>query len=213
MKLKYEQQWHQFKTYINNSLKLTTHKLTLISILLAVTTLISLLEIPTFFVNFLTIDFGNTINLIAVLIVGLAYGLLISLIVPWLRLILPHVTSNANAVGELAYMLSTITLLLLYSSFHMLFKQLPWWKTQTTNWWKRLMMVELPTAIITCILISLINAFYNWAFILDMYGASNLKNKIWVLFVPYNLFKFTLVLFLYLLLVRTIQILIKHFNL
>lgn len=213
MNLKYEQKYQKFKNYLNNSLKLTTQKISLVSILLAVTTLISLLEIPTFFMSFLTIDFGNTINLLAILIIRLPYALLIGLVVPWLRLILPHIETGGNAVGELAYMLSTITLLILYSSFHLLFKQLPYWKNQPTNWWKRLMIVEIPTVVITCILVSLLNGFYNWAFILDMYGATNLKDKIWVLFVPYNLFKFTLILILYLLLVRPVQILIQHFNL
>ncbi|WJG69992.1 hypothetical protein [Spiroplasma ixodetis] len=213
MSLKYEKKWQQFKSNINNSLKLTTHKIALISSLLAVTTLMALLETPPIFLPFLKIDFGNTINLIALLIIKLPYSLLIAIIVPWLSLILPHFPSgNAEPIGEFAYMLSTITLLLLYSSFKLLFKQLPFWKAQSNNSWKRLMIIEIPTIVITCILVSLISAFYNWAFILDMYGAGDLKDKIWIVFVPFNLIKFTSVLLLYLLLVRPVQILVQHFN-
>ncbi|MBP1526045.1 MAG: hypothetical protein H9Q65_04905 [Spiroplasma ixodetis] len=213
MSLKYEKKWQQFKSNINNSLKLTTHRIALISSLLAVTTLMTLLETLPIFLPFLKIDFGNTINLIALLIIKLPYSLLIAIIVPWLSLILPHFPSgNAEPIGEFAYMLSTITLLLLYSSFKLLFKQLPFWKTQSNNSWKRLMIIEIPTVVITCILVSLISAFYNWAFILDMYGAGDLKDKIWIVFVPFNLIKFTSVLLLYLLLVRPVQILVQHFN-
>ena len=214
MILKYEQKWQKFKNNINNSLKLTTNKIALISILLAVTTLITLLETPPIFFPFLKIDFGNTINLIAMLIIKLPYSLLISIIVPWLSLILPHFSSgNGEPIGEFAYMLSTITLLLLYSCFKLLFKQLPFCKDHKhSNSWKQLMIIEIPTIVITCILVSLISSFYNWAFILDMYGASDIKDKIWIVFVPFNLIKFTSVLFLYLLLVRPVQILIQHFN-
>ncbi|WP_342274181.1 hypothetical protein [Spiroplasma endosymbiont of Phycita roborella] len=213
MSLKYEKKWQQFKSNMNNSLKLTTHRIALVSSLLAVTTLMTLLETPPIFLPFLKIDFGNTINLIVLLIIKLPYSLLIAIIVPWLSLILPHFPSgNAEPIGEFAYMLNTITLLLLYSSFKLLFKQLPFWKTQSNNSWKRLMIIEIPTIVITCILVSLISAFYNWAFILDMYGAADLKDKIWIVFVPFNLIKFTSVLFLYLLLVRPVQILVQHFN-
>lgn len=215
MNLKYQQKWQQFKSYVNCSFKLTTYKIALISILLAVTTLMTLLETPPIFLDFLKIDFGNTINLIATLIVKLPYSLLIAIIVPWLSLILPHFPSGSNSepIGEFAYMLSTITLLLLYSSFKLLFKLLPFWQEQPSNSWKRLMIVEIPTVVITCVLVSLIITFYNWAFILDMYGAGYLRDKIWIIFVPFNLIKFTSVLFLYLLLVRPVQILIQHFNL
>lgn len=215
MNLKYQQKWQQFKNYLNHSFKLTTHKITLISVLLAVTTLMTLLETPPIFLNFLKIDFGNTINLLAILIIRLPYSLLIAIIVPWLSLILPHFPSgnSGEPIGELAYMLSTITLLLLYSGFKMLFKLLPFWKEQPSNSWKQLMIIEMPTVIITCVLVSLIITFYNWAFILDMYGAGYLKNKIWIIFLPFNLIKFTSVLSLYLLLVRPVQILIQHFSL
>jgi len=72
----------QFNKKIINSFKLTTHKITLIVLLLALTVLISLLEIPVFFNDFLTIDFGTTINLLAVFIIGLPYSLLIAVIAP-----------------------------------------------------------------------------------------------------------------------------------
>lgn len=214
MNLKCEQKWQQFKFFLNNSLRLTTHKIALISVLLAVTTLMTLFETPPIFLSFLKIDFGNTINLIAILIIKLPYSLLIAIIVPWLCLILPHfpTAGGGDPIGEFAYMLSTITLLLLYSSFKLLFKQILVWRNQP-NSWKRVMIIEIPTIIMTCVLVSLICAFYNWAFILDMYGASNLKDKIWIAFVPFNLIKFSSILFLYLLLVRPVQILIQHFNL
>ncbi|WP_342275994.1 ECF transporter S component [Spiroplasma endosymbiont of Nebria brevicollis] len=210
MNLKNENHLQQLKTYFISAFKLTTHKVAMISILLALTTLISLLEIPTFF-GFLTIDFGNTINLLAVVVLKLPYGLLIGIITPWLRLIIPHVVPS-NVIGELSYMLSTISLILIYCSFHMLFKLLPYWKDEPTNWWKRLLIVELPVVIITCILVSLVNVFFNWAFILDLYGQGDYKNQLWIVFLPYNLFKFTLVLGLFFLLVRPIQILGQHFN-
>ncbi|WP_375317099.1 ECF transporter S component [Spiroplasma endosymbiont of Virgichneumon dumeticola] len=210
MNLKNENHIQQVKTYFISALKLTTHKVTMISILLALTTLISLLEIPTFF-GFLTIDFGSAINLLAVVVLKLPYGLLIGIIMPWLRLIIPH-TVPGNVVGELSYMLSTISLILIYCSFHMLFKLLPYWKNEPTNWWKRLLIVELPVVIITCILVSFVNVFFNWAFILDLYGQGDYKNQLWIVFLPYNLFKFTLVLGLFLLLIRSVQILGQHFN-
>lgn len=210
MNLKNENHIQQVKTYFISALKLKTHKVAMISILLALTTLISLLEIPTFF-GFLTIDFGSTINLLAVVVLKLPYGLLIGIIMPWLRLIIPH-TVPGNMVGELSYMLSTISLILIYCSFHMLFKLLPYWKNEPTNWWKRLLIVELPVVIITCILVSFVNVFFNWAFILDLYGQGDYKNQLWIVFLPYNLFKFTLVLGLFLLLIRPVQILGQHFN-
>jgi len=212
MTLKQESYWQKSKNDFIFALKLTTHKVALISTLLALTTLVSLMEIPTFFMPFLTVDFGNTINLLAVLIIRLPYALLIAIIVPWLRLVLPHIGSGGNVIGEFAYMLSSITILLLYFGFRQLINQLPWWKNQPRKWGKRMMMVEVPTMIISCLLQSLINTFFNWSFILDWYGASALKNDLWVIFFPYNLFKFTLVLGLFLILTRPVRILAHHVN-
>lgn len=210
MNLKRENYMKKLKKYFISAFELRTYKVAMISILLTLTTLISLLEIPTFF-GFLTIDFGNTVNLLAVVILKLPYGLLIATTMPWLRLMLPHI-GIGSVIGELSYMLSTISLILIYCSFHMFFNLLPYWKNEPINWWKRLLLVELPVIIITCILVSLVNVFFNWAFILDLYGQGGYKNQLWIVFLPYNLLKFTLVLGLFLLLIRPVQILSQHFN-
>lgn len=210
MILKSDHHIEKLKTYFTSACKLTSNKVSMISILLALTTAISLLEIPTFF-GFLNIDFGNTVNLLAIVVLKLPYSLLIGIVTPWLRLILPHI-GVGSVIGELSYMLSTITLILIYCSFHMLFKLLPYWKDEPTNWWKRLLIVESSAVIITCILVSLVNVFYNWAFILDLYGQGDYKNQLWIVFLPFNLFKFTLVLGLFLLLVRPVQVLGQRFN-
>lgn len=195
------------KNKTKTTFKLNTQKITMIGILLAFTTVVSLLEIPTFFESFLKLDFGNTINLMAVLIIGLPYSLLIAMIVPWLKL-----AAGGELIGDLAYMISTITFLLLYCSLQLLFHQLLFSKIKPTNAWKPFLLVELLTAIITCILQSLLNTFFNWSFILDLYSMGYLKNQIWVVFLPFNCFKFSLVLSLYLVLLRPVKVLLKNIN-
>lgn len=198
-------QWEKIK----EGFSLSTHKIALISIFLALTTLISLLEIPTFFNTFLTIDFAVTINLLAVFIIGLPYSLLIAIIYPWIRLIIPH-TLPANVVGEISTMLSAITSLIIFFSIHDLLLLLV---KGNKDSWKPHLVVNIVSAILACIVISFLNIFYNWAFILDLYGASEQKKILLTLYLPYNLFKFSLVLFLFLLLEKPLAILKRHFNL
>lgn len=198
----------QFNKKIINSFKLTTHKITLIVLLLALTVLISLLEIPVFFNDFLTIDFGTTINLLAVFIIGLPYSLLIAVIAPWLRLIIPH-TMPPNVVGELAYMLSSISTLVVF----FLINSLLFYFFNKNNNWKLSLIFDISSAVLTTIIISFLNTFFNWAFILDLYGAQALKSLLWTLFLPYNLFKFTLIFILFCLLKKPFLFLKHHFNL
>ncbi|MCL8209651.1 ECF transporter S component [Spiroplasma attinicola] len=198
----------QFNKKIISSFKLTTHKITLIVLLLALTVLISLLEIPVFFNDFLTIDFGTTINLLAVFIIRLPYSLLIAVIAPWLRLIIPH-TMPPNVVGELAYMLSSISTLAVF----FLINSLLFYFFNKNNNWKLSLIFDISSAVLTTIIISFLNTFFNWAFILDLYGAQALKSLLWTLFLPYNLFKFTLIFILFCLLKKPFLFLKHHFNL
>lgn len=199
--------WQTFKENFINSFKLTTQRITLIGIFLALTTLISLFEIPTFFNSFLTVDFANTINLLAVFVIKLPYGLLIAIIFPWLRLIIPH-TIAPNVIGEFANMLSSISVLLIYFGLKMLVSLINYNK----NNWKLFWLIESLICVICVLAISLLNTFYNWAFILDLYGTPQFKSVLWTLFLPYNLFKFTLVFLLFLLLQKPLLILKDHFN-
>ncbi|MDQ7983089.1 MAG: hypothetical protein REH79_02580 [Spiroplasma sp.] len=198
----------QFNQKLINSFKLTTHKLTLIVLFLAVTVLISLLEIPTFFNDFLTIDFGITINLLTVYLIGLPYGLLISLIAPWLRLVIPH-TMPPNVIGEIANMLSSVSTLIVF----FLVNNLLLWLFKQKNNWKLSWVIDISSAILTIIIISLLNTFYNWAFILDLYGVNDLKSLLWTLFLPYNLFKFTLIFILFIILKKPLLVLKNKANL
>lgn len=193
---------------IISSFKLTTHRITLIVLFLALTVLISLLEIPTFFNDFLTIDFGITINLLAVYIIGFPYGLLIAIIAPWMRLVIPH-TVPPNVIGELAYMLGSISTLVVF----FLINSLLIWFFNKNNNWKLTLIFDISSAILTVIIVSLLNTFFNWAFILDLYGTQALKSLLWTLFLPYNLFKFTLIFILFCLLKKPVLFLKSHFNL
>lgn len=197
----------QFNQKIISSFKLTTHKITLIVLFLALTVLISLLEIPTFFNDFLTIDFGITINLLAVFVIG-PYGLLIAIIAPWLRLVIPH-TIPPNVIGELANMLSSISTLIVFFVINNL---LIWFFNKNNNW-KLSLIFDITSSVLTIIIISLLNTFFNWAFILDLYGAQALKSLLWTLFLPYNLFKFTLIFILFCFLKKPVLFLKSHFNL
>lgn len=199
---------NQFNQKIISSFKLTTHKITLIVLFLALTVLISLLEIPTFFNDFLTIDFGMTINLLAVFIIGLPYGLLIAIVAPWLRLVIPH-TMPPNVIGELANMLSAISTLIVF----FLINSLLFYCFNKKNNWKLTLILDISSAILTIIIVSFLNTFFNWAFILDLYGTQVLKSFLWTLFLPYNLFKFTLIFSLFCLLKKPILLLKHHFNL
>lgn len=197
------------------NLNLNTKKITIISLLLAVCTLISLFEIPTFFSSFLTLDFSSTVLLISLFLIGLVYSLLIACIFPWLRLIIPH-TVASNAVGELSNMLSSISLLLIYylvfKLFLVLFKNNsnPQARFSAT---KKVFWYFIITAIITCLAISLINVFFNWAFILSLYNAGQFKKMLWPVLFPYNLFKFSLVLLVFLLLLKPVYNLKLFINL
>lgn len=198
----------QFNQRIINSFKLTTHKITLIVLFLALTVLISLLEIPTFFNDFLTIDFGITINLLAVFVIGLPYGLLIAVVAPWLRLIIPH-TMPPNVIGEIANMLSSISTLLVF----FLINSLLFYFFNKKDKQKLILAFDIISSGLTIIIVSFLNVFFNWIFILDLYGARALKSLLWTLFLPYNLFKFTLIFILFLLLKKPILFLKHHFNL
>lgn len=204
-KKKWKEQWNK----IADNFKLTTHRIVLIAIFLALTTLISLLEIPTFFNSFLTIDFAVTINMLAVFVVGLSYSLLIAVVYPWIRLGIPH-TMPATVVGELSAMLAAITSLLVFFLIHDLLLLLI---KGNKNSWKPHLVVNIISAILACLVISLLNTFYNWAFLLDLYGVSEQKKFLWTLYLPYNLFKYSLVLILFLLLEKPLAILKHHFNL
>lgn len=208
-KSKFKQFWQRQWTKLVEDFKLTTHKIALIGIFLALTTLISLLEIPTFFNSFLTIDFAVTINLLAVFIVGLPYSLLIAIIYPWIRLGIPH-TVPPDVIGAFASMLNAITALVVFFLIHDLLLLLI---KGNTDSWKPHLIVNIISAILACVLISLLNTFYNWAFILDLYAASEQKKVLWVLYLPYNLLKFSLVLTLFLLLEKPLAILKRHFDL
>lgn len=205
----FKEYWKSRWKNILASFQLTTHKIALIAIFLALTVLISLLEIPTFFNNFLTIDFAVTINLLVVFVIGLPYSLLIAVIYPWIRLGIPH-TVPPDVIGELATMLSALTSLIVFFFIHDLLLFLV---KGNKEHWKPHLIVNIISAILACVIISLLNTFYNWAFILDLYGASDLKKVLWTLFLPYNLFKFTLILILFLLLEKPVAILKHHFNL
>lgn len=201
--------WKNYWKKIRADFQLTTHKITLIAIFLALTTLISLLEIPTFFNEFLTIDFAVTINLLAVFIIGLPYSLMIAVIYPWIRLAIPH-TVPPNVIGELANMLAAVSSLIVFFLIHDLLMLLIKGHKES---WKPHLVINIISAVLACILISLLNTFYNWAFILDLYGAPQFKNILWVVFFPYNVLKFALVLTLFLLLEKSMAMLKRHFNL
>ncbi|MBE4704404.1 ECF transporter S component [Spiroplasma platyhelix] len=205
----FKQFWKRQWAKIVEDFQLSTHKIALIGIFLALTTLISLLEIPTFFNSFLSIDFAITINLLAVFIVGLPYGLLIAIIFPWIRLGIPH-TMPPDVVGALSSMLSAITSLIVFFAVHDLLLLLI---KGNRDSWKPHLVVNILSIILACVLISLLNTFYNWAFILDLYGASEQKQILWVVYLPYNLLKFSLVLILFLLLEKPLAILKRHFDL
>ncbi|MGL5268256.1 MAG: ECF transporter S component [Spiroplasma sp.] len=204
-KKNWKEQWNK----VFKSFKLTTHKIVLIAIFLALTTLISLLEITTFFNSFLTIDFAITINLLAVFVVGLPYGLLIAIIYPWIRLVIPHMMP-ANVVGELSAMLASITSLIVFFLIHDLLLLL---NRGNKDSWRPHLVVNIISAVLACLIISLLNIFYNWVFLLDLYGVSEQKKVLWTLYLPYNFFKYTLVLILFLLLEKPLAILKRHFNL
>lgn len=208
-KNRFKEFWKQQWAKIVDDFKLTTHKITLIGIFLALTTLISLLEIPTFFNHFLSIDFAITVNLLAVFIVGLPYALLIAIIYPWIRLGIPH-TMPPDVIGAFAAMLSSITSLLVFFLIH---DVLLFLIKGNKDSWKPHLIVNIISVILACVLISLLNTFYNWAFILDLYAASDQKKVLWVIYLPYNLLKFSLVLTLFLLLEKPLAILQRHFNL
>lgn len=208
-KNKFKHFWKNQWTKLLEDFQLSTHKIALIGIFLALTTLISLLEIPTFFNTFLSIDFAVTINLLAVFIVGLPYSLLIAVIYPWIRLGIPH-TMPPDVVGALSSMLASITSLLVFFAIHEVLLLLI---KGNTDSWKPHLVVNIISAILACVIISLLNTFYNWAFIFDLYGATEQKKILWVVYLPYNLLKFTLVLLLFLLLEKPLAILKRHFDL
>lgn len=208
-KSKFKQFWKNKWAELLEDFRLSTKKIALIGIFLALTTLIGLLEIPTFFNSFLTIDFAITINLLAVFVVGFPYAILIALIYPWIRLGIPH-TVPPDVVGELATMLTALTSLIVFFLIHDLLLLLV--KGNTDNW-KPHLVVNIISAVLACVLISLLNTFYNWAFLLDLYGAYDQKKVLWVLYLPYNLLKFSLVMLLFLLLEKPLAIIQRRFDL
>lgn len=210
---------NQFIKRIINSFKLTTHKITLIVLFLTLTVSVSLLEIPTFFNDFLTIDFGTTIVLLSVFVVGMPYALLIAIVAPWLHLIIPH-TVPPNVIGEISYMLSSISVLIVFFTINSVLwfvvknsNNLKIMKYNADNNWKIRLIIDISSSILAVIIISLLNVFYNWAFILDLYGSESMKSLLWILFFPYNLFKFTLVFILFCLLKKPLLGLKNQFNL
>lgn len=184
--------------------KLNTQKIIYISILLAIYLVLSLLAkvIPPIFLGFLKIEFTDFIFLFAFDIINWFYSLILIIMATWLRfLYLPE-----DPVGLTALMISDIIMLMFFILLRYLFSILLFRVFKNKSAKIKTLSINIIAVVLATILTASTMVLFNYLFILKWYAylgymplnkVDEYKSYLVHIFLPFNLIKFSINSFLY----------------
>lgn len=186
--------------------KLNTQKIIYISMLLTIYGILSVFAklLPPIFLGILKIEFTDFIFLFALDIVNWFYSFILIIITTWSRfLYLPE-----EPVGLTALMLSDIVMLIFFILLRYIFTIILFSSFKKKSKKVKTLSINIIAVILTTILTSLTMVLFNYLFILKWYAylgyiplekVDKYKSQLAAIFLPFNLIKFSINSFLYIL--------------